>query len=75
MQRERKYDVKLTGTRKYNESRSRKEDRKDRKEKSVRYIGIGKIKIEKTQYIENRKDSRKMFKRIKIRKQRKSSRD
>ena len=59
MQRERKYDVKLTGTRKYNESRSRKEDRKDRKEKSVRYIGIGKIKIEKTQYIENRKDSEK----------------
>ena len=59
MQRERKYDVKLTGTRKYNESRSRKEDRKDRQEKGVRYIGIGKIKIEKTQYIENRKDSEK----------------
>ena len=59
MHRERKYDFKLTGTRKYNESRSRKEDRKDRQEKGVRYIGIGKIKIEKTQYIENRKDSEK----------------
>ena len=47
MHRERKYDFKLTGTRKYNESRSRKEDRKDRQEKGVRYIGIGNIKIEK----------------------------